>query len=72
MFDALRCSKKYILFTSEEGAEMHYQCGASALSNHCGYLIGWMKHLQREIHEPIKKMLIFKKVELDFLKNFLK
>jgi hypothetical protein len=27
------CPKKYILFTSEEGAEEHCQCGAPALSN---------------------------------------
>jgi pimeloyl-ACP methyl ester carboxylesterase len=33
VYDALRCQKKYILFTSEEGAEEHCQCGASALSN---------------------------------------
>ena len=33
VYDALGCPKKYILFTSEEGAEEHCQCGASALSN---------------------------------------
>jgi pimeloyl-ACP methyl ester carboxylesterase len=33
VYDALRCPKKYILFTSEEGSEEHCQCGASALSN---------------------------------------
>ena len=33
VYDALRCPKKYILFTSEEGAEEHCQCGAPALSN---------------------------------------
>ena len=33
VYDALTCQKKYILFTSEEGAEEHCQCGASALSN---------------------------------------
>jgi pimeloyl-ACP methyl ester carboxylesterase len=31
--DALTCPKKYILFTTEEGAEEHCQCGAPALSN---------------------------------------
>jgi pimeloyl-ACP methyl ester carboxylesterase len=33
VYDSLRCPKKYILFTSEEGAEEHCQCGAPALSN---------------------------------------
>jgi pimeloyl-ACP methyl ester carboxylesterase len=33
VFDSLKCPKKYILFTSEEGAEEHCQCGAPALSN---------------------------------------
>jgi dienelactone hydrolase len=33
VYDALACPKKYILFTSEEGAEEHCQCGAPALSN---------------------------------------
>jgi cephalosporin-C deacetylase-like acetyl esterase len=33
VYDALTCPKKYILFTSEEGAEEHCQCGSSALSN---------------------------------------
>jgi hypothetical protein len=28
VYDALTCPKKYILFTTEEGAEEHYQCGA--------------------------------------------
>jgi hypothetical protein len=33
VFEALMCSKKYTLFTTEEGAEEHCQCGAPALSN---------------------------------------
>jgi pimeloyl-ACP methyl ester carboxylesterase len=33
VYDALTCPKKYILFTVEEGAEEHYQCGAPAISN---------------------------------------
>jgi dienelactone hydrolase len=33
VFDALTCPKKYIVFTTEEGAEEHCQSGASALSN---------------------------------------
>src|SRR6266571_7278917 len=33
VFEALSCPKKYILFTAEEGAEEHCQCGAAALSN---------------------------------------
>jgi pimeloyl-ACP methyl ester carboxylesterase len=33
VYDALKCPKKYILFTSQEGAEEHCQCGAPALSN---------------------------------------
>jgi pimeloyl-ACP methyl ester carboxylesterase len=33
VYDALKCPKKHILFTSEEGAEEHCQCGAAALSN---------------------------------------
>jgi hypothetical protein len=33
VYEALTCPKKYILFTAEEGAEEHCQCGASALSN---------------------------------------
>lgn len=33
VYDALTCPKKYILFTSEEGAEEHCQCGAPAISN---------------------------------------
>jgi pimeloyl-ACP methyl ester carboxylesterase len=32
-YDALTCPKKYILFTVEEGAEEHCQCGAPAISN---------------------------------------
>jgi len=31
--DALTCPKRYILFTVEEGAEEHCQCGALSLSN---------------------------------------
>jgi pimeloyl-ACP methyl ester carboxylesterase len=33
VYDALTSPKKYILFTAEEGAEEHCQCGASAISN---------------------------------------
>ena len=33
VYDALTCPKKYILFTTEEGAEEHCQCGAPAISN---------------------------------------
>jgi hypothetical protein len=33
VFEALTCPKKNILFTEEEGAEEHCQCGALALSN---------------------------------------
>lgn len=33
VFDALTCPKKYIIFTTEEGAEEHRQSGASASSN---------------------------------------
>jgi pimeloyl-ACP methyl ester carboxylesterase len=33
VYDALRCPKKYILFTTEEGAEEHCQSGAPAISN---------------------------------------
>jgi pimeloyl-ACP methyl ester carboxylesterase len=33
VYDALKSPKKYILFTSEDGAEEHCQCGAAALSN---------------------------------------
>src|ERR687897_1269620 len=33
VYDALTCPKKYILFTVEEGAEEHCQCGAPSLSN---------------------------------------
>jgi pimeloyl-ACP methyl ester carboxylesterase len=33
VYDALTCPKKYILFTAEEGAEEHCQCGAPAISN---------------------------------------
>lgn len=33
VYDGLKCPKKYILFTQEEGAEEHCQSGASALSN---------------------------------------
>jgi pimeloyl-ACP methyl ester carboxylesterase len=33
VYDSLTCPKKYILFTSEEGAEEHCQCGALSLSN---------------------------------------
>jgi pimeloyl-ACP methyl ester carboxylesterase len=33
VYDALKCPKKHILFTAEEGAEEHCQCGAAALSN---------------------------------------
>jgi pimeloyl-ACP methyl ester carboxylesterase len=33
VYNALVCPKKYILFTAEEGAEEHCQCGAPSLSN---------------------------------------
>lgn len=33
VYDPLTCPKKYIQFTTEEGAEEHCQCGAPALSN---------------------------------------
>ena len=33
VYDALTCPKKYILFTTEEGAEEHCQSGAPAISN---------------------------------------
>ncbi|MGB7882322.1 MAG: alpha/beta fold hydrolase [Nitrososphaeraceae archaeon] len=33
VYDDLRSPKKYILFTQDEGAEEHCQCGAAALSN---------------------------------------
>jgi pimeloyl-ACP methyl ester carboxylesterase len=33
VFNALTCTKTHILFTEEEGAEEHCQCGAPALSN---------------------------------------
>jgi pimeloyl-ACP methyl ester carboxylesterase len=33
VYDALRCPKKYILFTTEEGAEEHCQSGAPAVSS---------------------------------------
>lgn len=33
VFNALTCPKTHILFTEEEGAEEHCQCGAPALSN---------------------------------------
>jgi pimeloyl-ACP methyl ester carboxylesterase len=33
VYDDLETSKKYILFTQDEGAEEHCQCGAASLSN---------------------------------------
>ena len=33
IYDALTSSKKYILFTEEEGAEEHCQTGSLSLSN---------------------------------------
>ena len=33
IYDALACSKKYVLFTKEEGAEDHCQVAALSLSN---------------------------------------
>jgi pimeloyl-ACP methyl ester carboxylesterase len=33
VYDLLTCPKRYILFTAEEGAEEHCQCGAPAISN---------------------------------------
>jgi pimeloyl-ACP methyl ester carboxylesterase len=33
VYDALICPKQHALFTSEEGAEEHCQCGAPAISN---------------------------------------
>jgi hypothetical protein len=33
VFEDLSCPKRYILFTTDEGAEEHCQCGAAALSN---------------------------------------
>jgi hypothetical protein len=42
VFDALSCSKDYIIFTQEEGAEEHCQCGAAALSNQ--RIFDWLDH----------------------------
>jgi hypothetical protein len=33
VYDALKCPKKYVLFTAEEGAEDHCQVAALSLSN---------------------------------------
>jgi hypothetical protein len=33
VYEGLESPKKYIVFTQEEGAEEHFQSGASALSN---------------------------------------
>ena len=33
LYDSLRCTKKYILFTEEDGADEHCQMGAIAVSN---------------------------------------
>jgi hypothetical protein len=33
VYDALVCPKKFILFTSDEGAEEHCQCGPPALKS---------------------------------------
>jgi pimeloyl-ACP methyl ester carboxylesterase len=43
VFDALTCPKKLILFTAEEGAEEHCQCGASALSNQ--RILDWLDEM---------------------------
>ena len=33
LYDLLKCPKKYLLFTSEEGAEDHCHVGALSLAN---------------------------------------
>ncbi len=43
VFDALTCPKKLILFTAEEGAEEHCQCGVSALSNQ--RILDWLDEM---------------------------
>jgi hypothetical protein len=59
VYDALRCPKKYILFTSEEGAEEHCQCGAPALSNQ--RIFDWLDETFAKWNSSInKKVLILK------------
>ncbi len=33
LYDALTCEKSFLLFTSEEGAGLHGECGAKLLAN---------------------------------------
>lgn len=45
VYNALTCPKKYILFTVEEGAEEHCQCGAPSLSNQ--RIFDWLDEIFR-------------------------
>jgi hypothetical protein len=47
VYDALTCPKKYILFTVEEGAEEHCQCGASSLSNQ--RIFNWLDEILKNL-----------------------
>jgi pimeloyl-ACP methyl ester carboxylesterase len=47
VYDALTCPKKYILFTVEEGAEEHCQCGASSLSNQ--RIFDWLDEILKNL-----------------------
>lgn len=47
VYDALTCPKKYILFTVDEGAEEHCQCGAYSLSNQ--RIFDWLDDLFKQL-----------------------
>jgi len=51
VYDALTCAKTHILFTEEEGAEEHCQCGAPALSNQ--RIFDWLDQTFKKSGEKI-------------------
>jgi hypothetical protein len=46
LFDALQCSKEYMLFTGEEGAEEHCQMGAIMISSE--RILNWLEEALRK------------------------
>lgn len=55
VYNALKCPKKYILFTVEEGAEEHCQCGAPSLSNQ--RIFDWLDEIFKIQNTPEKNQL---------------
>jgi hypothetical protein len=49
LFEAIKCSKSFILFTKEEGAEEHCQMGALLISN--ARILDWLDDVMKPKQE---------------------